>query len=94
MASTRSSYHTSTLATAIAFVCTAFASTCTMVVCWVTTARDIVGDFMRDCLKRFEAPRVSGPLPLERVQACAHAARQAKRERFVSFGTWRMCPST
>lgn len=43
---------------------------------------------------KFKQPRLEAPGPLvQLVQVCAHAAKLAKRERPVSFGTWRMCPS-
>lgn len=32
--------------------------------------------------------------PVELVQACAHALRQAKRDRPRMMPGWRMCPST
>ena len=82
------------LSTAVFFVCSAFAAVATSTMTLAFNCWRYARDWALSVPAKFKEIKLVAPLPVvQLVQACAHAARQAKRERPVSFGTWRMCPS-
>ena len=64
--------------------------------CWtgITQTASYIWRVVCEMPAVFKEPRLEHPAPLKQiVQACAYATKLAKRDRPLTFGTWRMCPS-
>jgi hypothetical protein len=61
----------------------------------IASVREISFEVVKAVVEKFAQPALRlSERPVELVQACAHAQRQAKRDRPRMMPGWRMCPST
>lgn len=82
------------LTSTLAFALTAISAFATSTMTLGSNCWRYMRDWVVSVPAKFKEVKLEHPEPAKQlVQACAHAARLAKRERPLSFGTWRMCPS-